>query len=86
MELRQQALDVVSGALDAMQRGLAGLRRTELSAPAPDTIYLGTSGSGRAGAGRPRSAPPVWDDIRRALRERAWLPEYSARLPDDPED
>ena len=26
---------------------------------------------------------PLWDEICEVLRQRAWLPEYSACLPDD---
>jgi len=31
-------------------------------------------------------ATPTWDEICRVLRDRGWLPEFGARLPDDEDD
>lgn len=91
MELRRQTLDMLSGALGMMQRGLATLHPPPSTGTdrAGRTSALRTEpGSRRAGAARVTGdgSPPPWDYIRGALRERAWLPEYGARMPDDPED
>jgi hypothetical protein len=29
---------------------------------------------------------PTWDEIYQVLRERGWLPEFGARLPEDDDD
>jgi len=31
-------------------------------------------------------AAPTWEEIYQVLRDRGWLPEFGARLPDDNDD
>ncbi len=35
---------------------------------------------------RPAKSAPTWEEIYQVLRNRGWLPEFSARLPDDDAD
>jgi hypothetical protein len=34
----------------------------------------------------PAKSTPTWEEICQALRNRGWLPEFGARLPDDETD
>jgi hypothetical protein len=47
----------------------------------------GTAKEGTLGAVRTmaKDTPPTWDAIAAALCERTWLPEFSARLPEEEE-
>jgi hypothetical protein len=84
-QLARQTLDAVSDAMESVQRQLAALKRSRPFGSTP-VMLPGRTASAATTRGSKTSVPPLWDEICNALRERSWLPEYGARMPDDPEE